>query len=1669
MRRILGSILTLSLALAVPSFAANSNLKVIVKNQSGAPLYGANVAAMHFNDGKPDPRLTVIGLTDSLGELYFDDSGSFTPGVTSSLTAGNYYQIVASSQGFLPSFVQQFRNPPGVNATAATSTSPVVVNIVISSAGVSGLGKISVPVINASSGTIIFGQISLKTGGGAVAYGVTNIDNTTAQGQFDFLNVTTAPANTYQVNTFDPLLNRSAGVTISAAGAPVITVAPALDFSNAPPPVANIGQAQSAGSGGGLSVYGVVRDTNAAAIPYMQLNFQSQRQDQYGQNINDWRGAQTDENGVFQLYNLNAGSTYYASIYGGCVPNNSGACYQGYQSTASPNGAPAANDFLYPSSSTVLHPTITLQQLAPGSGTMAVYIKDQSGKPFFQAGVGLFPDGMPHQVSGTPSCSGPYIPNPGFKNTNTQAATGYALLTGLPSGNYQLFAWTPYGQSEFNAGADGTKTYNSCTTGSDDLRLTVDTTTPSAMVYVYDQFGQLVSSGTSTVDLTVKVPTGTLTGRIQGTLTFPSAVDLSASPVSIVLYPQCQDNSQPCTGGNFDGFSSASTGPVINYSIPVSSGKAYFMQVVSDYWGAVFPGGNQPQPNLSQSSVAVVNMKFFPAGRITGYMRKPDGSIFVPPSGNGAGGGPPAVNAEGKNSWGYSQLSTDGSFSVGGLLPGEYTLAARSNGNSQFPYTAKVPAPRLTISANQSITQDLYLTDAVTVVPVISVSSLPALTVVKCPNNFQGECPPEDWRAYALPQGTPFTPELVSGLLGGGPSDTPGLFTYWPSTGQANGAGCSGEFLAQPSFCSHAVPASKTGSAFDFYLLRMGGFDSANLASAARPNFVIEMSTKNIIVGSTYANATAHANGSTTTVQNVGLYPATSLSGLSQARLSGKVTATNMINQRQFGELAGNFDAFLKYLPLVWAYDSSGTLKGVGLVVPSPPVLAANNKQLENNLDKAVADGNFSTFQTLTGPAPSGWGDLGYDIRGLTAGQFYNLVVTTPNYPPFKTSVTLGVANSTTTLDVDLDLHPGVTMSGVVKDTSSVAINGAQVTVKAPGYKATTLVTDSAGAWSLSGLGSGRYNVQATAAGYALGSQDADVNSSAVTVPTFNLRAVNASITGTVYTNNPICPAGATCSAFGKTVLQGITVLAYDDTQNLNTPTAALPLFRAVTDTSGTYKITGLSTALISATTNYHQFKVFANAPGYYVLNQSTEVRPGGAAGFDFNLSPKPLDVNVFGHQVGTNYSFQITNYKDFSDGSGFISTYSYSGSLVLGTPNTSTVTFTERPDASGDTQLFVDIPLSTLSSGVKYYLHLQAQPNDPSAAVVIKEVEFGKDLPHGVCQSVDQALIGDETGVNAQGLPNNSLPLDISGGAGGNGSAMSMPTGGVIPTLSTAIPTMCMTETDASASSLVTSSLHTSGLTLAAFLSGVYSVSLTSVNYTAKGLDLTLSYDQTGADLNDMAAYSYNSTTQKWDLVPGLQTIDPVKGTISVKGLKSLASVLTVRSGPGVAAIGGGNVGMLAVSDGQGYRPNARTSAATDTGQFAVLKPSQVNGGTFTGANIRIYNFPNPFDLQSKTLSLPATANCSGGSSILTNGTVIKYEIPGGISGHAVIRIYTLAGRLVQEIDAGTVAPNKCYAIEWDGKNRNGQPVANGVYYGLLSVGGSKQSSGTFKLAVIK
>lgn len=1675
--------LALALGLAAPALraapVADSTATFTVQDSSGNAIAGAEVFALFFNNGFPDPSISTAALTDAAGHAVF------APAQGTGLIGNYYYQFAVSAQGYVPGIVAQFQN--GAQSVGLSPTSQAFSTFTLTPAAYAGVsvGEIDLPFTNATADGWVMGQISLEAGGGgAVQYGMVKADASGA-GTLSFTNVTAAPGGTYQASAFDPAANNGSG-----QGIPPQTVGSALTSGGVltmgsvdlnalgQPPVADVSSAQqnAGGQNGSLSVSGVFIDTTPShhPIPNVNVNFAANYQDSYGQSHNDYRGATADQNGVFQVYGLIPGVTYYMSVFDGC---SQGFCYQGFQANPQSGAYVPDSDNIvsvdgttrYSASSTTAvsltgASAIQLSGVLPSTGTVAVYVQDQFGDPMPQVGVGIFPDFGTWQVSGGASCGGQTASSPGTYSSNSQAATGYYLISGLPSGNYEVAAWTPYGQTNFSG------SQSSC--GSGNYRLTIDTMAVPD-VELYDDHGNFYEAQSS-ITITVQISTA-VTGVVHGQLSFlsgtppsPSTVDLRSDPIMISLFSQCSSNC-PTNGGNLKVFNAGpSTGPVIDYSLSVSSGYAYYFNVNAGYWGPVFAGGNQPTPDLTSSTAAVVNIQFEPAGRVLGTLRKPDGSAFIPPQGSNSSN--VQVAAEGENAWGQSQVNPDGTFIIGGLLPGVYTLQERDDSHA-FPFTTKAPAAQVTVAADQDVHHDIQLADAVNILPSVNAARLPSFTPTTCTGSGgQGDCPADDIVAWAQPAGQPLNATAVANLLTGGGDSQPGVYDYVPLTGNINRYGCSGTYLAQPGFCAGALAANgQLGTSYDFYVLRKGGFDSGNLSNGARPFFVIEASSRSIPVNGSLATTALWSNqggggGSTTTVQAIDLGPAADLSAAPQAVLVGSVTAVNMIDSREFQALGGDFNKFTAYLPQVWVYDSTGTLKGVGMATPYPPIFGLY-PALQTNLQGAVAAGDYSTFKTMmNSQPPSGWGAIGYEIRGLTAGATYTIVATSPNYPPYKTSVVLGGSGSTTRLDVDLDSNAGSTLSGVVKSTAGVVIPGASVTVSAPGYTAVTLTTDDSGSWTLEGLAAGQYKVDVVAGGYAETAEFVGVSANAsVTAPTVTLSLAGASISGFVSTTDPDLAKGAvfgikldTSAAYP---LANVTVAAYDDTLNVQDTGAPLALIKTVTDSSGAYQLKGLRVG--------DTYRLFVDQPEYYVSNQTAQTVSGDKPDVNFHLLRKPLDVNVFGYPSGANFEFQITNFKSFSGGGAWIggSTFDKATSTDVSSG------FQQRPDASGEQELFLDYPQANLTAGQVYTLHIEAQPADPSKPTVVKELTFGLGLTHHSGQSIDETLIGDET-LGASGIPSNEVPVDPTGG---DPSAVSLPPGGVIPTFSTAVPSVSMSATDAS------DVAQASGLSTAAVAGSVYDVTLSSVNY-AGGVDLTLKYDQKGADLNDLAIYAYDQGSAQWKSVPGVQTLDPVAGTISVRRLKSLTSVLQVgAAGARVSGAGGAtavSTPYMALSDGKSYRVNPASLVLRpdDSGLFVILRPSAAGSSSFSGTTVKIYNFPNPFDLTTKTVSLNTTASnaCATAglpATVNTDGTVIKYEVPAGLSGQGAIRIYTLSGRLVRELDGGNVQGGNCYYTTWDGRNRTGQQVADGVYYGILTVSGNKAggSNGIFKMAVIK
>jgi hypothetical protein len=203
--------------------------------------------------------------------------------------------------------------------------------------------------------------------------------------------------------------------------------------------------------------------------------------------------------------------------------------------------------------------------------------------------------------------------------------------------------------------------------------------------------------------------------------------------------------------------------------------------------------------------------------------------------------------------------------------------------------------------------------------------------------------------------------------------------------------------------------------------------------------------------------------------------------------------------------------------------------------------------------------------------------------------------------------------------------------------------------------------------------------------------------------------------------------------------------------------------------------------------------------------------------------------------------------------------------------------------------------------------------------------------------------------------------------------------------------------------------------------LSSFYSILLPagvshSLNSTAY---ITLNYDS-DADPNLINVYYYNGV--QYLLENTGRTVDPVNHTITV--------------------------------------------GVNHSSTFVVLEnnaPVVITGASATGGDITVMNFPNPFDLNTKTLAL---AHGSGTDSVTTGGTVIRYFVPASKTGMATIRIYDVVGHKVRTIQLGSPAGDSFGYVTWDGTNDAGRQVASGVYIGVLDVGGEKKF---FKMAVLK
>ncbi len=1542
------------------------------------------------------------------------------------LTINKNYNIFYSSQGYSPSISDQFNNPeydPNRNVYA-TGTNIYYSTFTLTS-GLTGVGRLVQEFTGATANKILFGGVynmSSQMQGGS---GIVRTDGS-GNGILVVDNVPYAEANTYNIGLYDPELNRGIGrnvMTALSGSSPVVSYVGAakLNFNQSVPPARVENTAQQGGAAtAGASVEGVIKSTNSSFTPIAHMGIGVKAC--VGNQWSNW--ANSDENGRFQLYGLTPGVTYYLQVMGGCTwsQNGPGACYEPYSSpnydaqdicTAN-NSLATANDIVYVSSDVMFH-RVTLREMPRSTGQIRVYVQSSSGFPMPNANVNISPDGSPWAKTPT-SCQSNdpanYTANQGFANSNVNtSATGYALLDGLPSGNYTINVWTPFSsgggsQTPYNGNGDNFTAFGNngggggnwlqahCYgTGVNDYRVTVDTSNVDQTMHVYNSSGVLVDLSSITYIVAVG---GNTTGEVKGTVKFSGVADLSNSPIMITLYPQCTDGM--CQGtGNFAALT-GSGADHYNYSINVASGAAYYMNVNSVAWGRVNRGGGDNTIHLESTGTVVLNLEFAPAGTITGTVYKPDGTIFTPAANQYI-----SVNAGSNNGWSGAQVQKDGSFTMTDVLPGVNKLAIYAGGSgAAFNYALPSPVPTVIVAVNSTSTVNMNLVNATYVGPVMTPSMMPDTTSLGSGSN-----PLLGFKVLPVPAGTVFTGAAITKMLTGGEDKVE--FRYSTGTHSGEEGPCGQSWPG--GFCALNMPSP---SVYDFYLVRFGDFGKEDAPSGPLPypHFTVITSSKSVVIDSTHANGLVRPQMSMTLSSGVvvNLNPAESMAGRGNATLTGSISADNFFRQVDFDATGGDFDKFVQYLPVVSIYDDKGAFKAAGIVVPPPAFIATHEKAF--NMSFAQGYGAFKELLASPDANP-----LGYEIRDLAPGACYTEVVTTPNYPPYQTKVCMGGNGTTKTADViNLDAFAGATLQGVVTSTdTAVTLANAEVTIAGEGVDARSAVTNSSGSYKFEGLPAGTVRVSVSMSGYASDGFEKDLSGTNIVTQNFALISAPGSITGTVYSQK---------LPFAK-VQPGALIYAYDDTYNGTHDT--VPLLKTMTGADGTYTLAGLVDGDV--------YKIFLKVPGKYTLKLSTVATSGVISGMDFTMLAKPLDIEIFAKRGENFYEFTVLNPQDFREGSAKWSASPYNSGAAVDLPL--------EKLSSGE--LRGNIPLTSLTAGITYVLRGDA--TSYSNKTVTKEILFGKDYKGNSEQNIDDIILGDDS-EDATGRKNNEASMDQSGD---DPSALVVPAG-TMQTSTAAIPSCTFQGEDAGSSAVAD---KVAALGADAFAGNLYTIALTSVTLNDdKSFEVTLAYDKSTADLNDLSVAQYNDTTAAWENVPGVATINPVKGTVKVK-LKKLASVLSVKGRPSYS---------VASFDGHEYAMKPLAAApATTSGTFAVIKPS-VAGGAYTGAKLKVFNVPNPFNLDSKSVATTYTGAQT------TAGTLIHVEVPSANSGPGHIRIYTLAGELVKDISVTFVAGQHNY-VNWDGKNKGGREVANGVYYGIVELSGKSPNikDATFKMAVIK
>jgi hypothetical protein len=1110
---------------------------------------------------------------------------------------------------------------------------------------------------------------------------------------------------------------------------------------------------------------------------------------------------------------------------------------------------------------------------------------------------------------------------------------------------------------------------------------------------------------------------------------------LTKPTIGEVIKVSYQYMERPKTG--FTTLTSASAGTVTakgkeyTYQITVpntldsSTTNTFRIQIETKKLGISWTGGDITA-DLSNSAgraggtATVPDLVAMPAGTIKGIVKKPNGELFVPYYGPNDSMYM-RIEARGQDveTGNGTDVKDDGTFEINGVIPGTYQLVARTqyNGDTarQQVNWADTKMSDVLVSTIAPTNVVLQLKEGIRLMPNINMA--PILTQELIAYFYTNYVPNSGSKSGLAVVGFPTGTSLAGGNLMKLLMTEPEIVMGYNYGGSQN----AGENLVAEGN-------------YDLYALANSDFDK----SAVFTTFMAER--KKVIVDKLLA-ATTGVSG-----YMIVSFPEPAVGN---ATLTGRITGLNVITQKDVPIIQNTFMKILNYVPAITFYDANGRLAGFA---PALGGAASGGDQSDAEFKALIAEGNLAKI------TPAMQDLMSYTIKFLKPGT-YTIMVYNPNYPLITKTVTLAAGANTLSINLDNDAGAGATISGTITDlaNSAVKIAGASIVVRAKGTEKTA-TSDSSGNFSVERLNKGVYTVEVSATGYApaikkVATAKVGTTTAETYTANFELMQAGETLSGTVYISKGLSGS--------KIPSEPVKIIAFDNSLEATDKKALLPLLYGYTETSsGTYSISGVI--------NDHTYTMAILVPGNKIEAVIGVVQDEGFLVNNVLLLPKNGIDFILKYLPPSFESKQIVRTKTIETDPDFIDfsikslkalkeskpTISYSaGTAYSAAAKTDLVVY----DSTGTANTWTcSVPMASLDSSSDYTMRVFGTDSSPNKSVYLSTeayISFGAKFKARIQVDLNElSLTGGDINVDETLTDPSAVTIPV-GGIEQTGSGASS-----LSALALSEEQMKAAGMDITAqgtpsvggfsmliSKLAKASAGSPG-TASGLITDIYDMALQNGKVN-KDLTLTLAYNAVTSSVTDTSKLSikkYNDSTAAWETVEGVTTI--TGDTISID-ISTIASV-------SAAAI------------------HASASNGTKYAVFYTVASTATTTNSYTGADIKVYNFPNPFDLTAKTVAL-ADANAVQAS---ISGTMLKLSLPLVANNAKVIagsnykyEIYNIAGELVRIIDLGIQTPGTYIYQEWDGKNDNDEKCASGVYLLLIRQGTTKLLDKAVKMAIIK